>query len=284
MTTITVLGATGFIGSHLVRRLDALGLAYEAPGRGEDLRGRDLGAVVDCAGVTAGFRERPLDVAESHVCLIERLLRGSRAESLTYLSSAGLYYGGASPAREEDAVRLAPADADYFYNVAKAMGEALTLSGHPRGRVVRLATVYGGRLRAEGFLSQVLREVVTKGETTLGMALESSRDYVNVHDAVGCLIDIAIGGRHPVYNVGSGHNVTNRQLAARLTELAGCRVRVAAGAPRIAYPPLDVERIREEFDFRGSDLLEDLPDLLRAYREEASGARGLDPEGFDRRA
>ena len=284
MTKITVLGATGYIGSHLVRRLDALGLDYEAPRREEDLRGRDLGAVIDCAGVTAGFRERPLDVAESHVCLVERVLRGSHCESLTYLSSAGLYYGGDSPAGEGDAVRLVPADADYLYNVAKAMGEALTLSGHPRGRVVRLATVYGGSLRAEGFLSQVLREVVTEGETTLGMALESSRDYVNVHDAVGCLIDIAIGGRHRVYNVGSGHNVTNRQLAARLTELTGCRVKVAGGAPSIEYPSLDVRRVREEFAFHGSDLLGDLPDLLRAYREEASGPRGLDPGGVNRRA
>ena len=160
------------------------------------------------------------------------------------------------------------------------MGEALTLSGHPRGRVIRLATVYGGRLRGEGFLSQVLREVVTKGETTLGMALESSRDYVNVDDAVGCLIDIAIGGHHRVYNLGSGRNVTNRQLVARLTELTGCRVKVAAGAPQISYPPLDVERIRQEFGFRGSNLLDDLSDLLSAYRSGARGAAMLDREGI----
>lgn len=283
MTKITVLGATGFIGSHLVRRLDALGLNYDAPRRDEDLRGRNLGVVVDCAGVTAGYRGRPLDVAESHVCLVERLFRGSRAESFTYLSSAGLYFGGPSPAGEGDAVRLVPPDPDYLYNVAKAMGEALTLSGHPRGRVVRLATVYGGSLRAEGFLSHVLREVVTKGETTLGMSLDSSRDYISIHEAVGCLIDIAVGGRHPVYNVGSGHNVTNRQLGARLTELTGCRVKVAAGAPCVAYPTLDVERVRQEFGFRGSSLLDDLPNLLRAYREGASSPSAR-PEGVDGRA
>lgn len=271
---ITVLGARGFIGSNVVRRLDALGLEHEAPRREDDLRGRDLGAVIDCAGVTAGFRERPLDVAESHVCLVERTLRECRSESFTYLSSAGVYYGGSSPAREPDAVHLLPADPDYLYNVAKTMGEALTLSGHPHGRVVRLATVYGGSLRAEGFLSQVLRDVVTKGETTLGMALESSRDYVNVHDAVGCLIDIAISGSHPVYNLGSGHNVTNHQLAARLTELTGCRVRMARGAPLVSYPALDVERVRQEFGFRTSHLLEDLPDLLRAYQEAAFGTAG----------
>lgn len=270
MTKITVLGGTGFIGSHLARRLGSLGIDHDAPGRDEELGRRDLGAVVDCAGVTTGFRERPLEVAESHVCLVERLLRESRFESFTYVSSAGLYYGGSSPAREDQAIRLLPGNIDYLYNVAKAAGEAVTLSGHPRGRVVRLATAYGGCLRSEGFLSQVLRDVVTTETVMLGTALESSRDYVSVHDAVRCLVDIAIGGRHRVYNLGSGHNVTNRQLAARLTELTGCRVRVAAGAPRIAYPSLDVERVREEFDFRGSDLLEDLPELLRVYRAQAS--------------
>jgi len=47
-------------------------------------------------------------------------------------------------------------------------------------------------------------------------------------------------------------------------------VRVAAGAPCIAYPALDVERAQEEFAFRGSDLLDDLPGLLDAYRDAAS--------------
>ena len=91
MTKITVLGASGFIGSHLVRELDARGLDHEAPPREEDLGGRDLATVIDCAGITADFRERPLDVAESHVCLVERVLRTSRCESFTYLSSAGIY-------------------------------------------------------------------------------------------------------------------------------------------------------------------------------------------------
>ncbi|MBA2429479.1 MAG: hypothetical protein H0V55_07135 [Thermoleophilaceae bacterium] len=44
MNTITVLGADGFIGSHLVRRIEALGLDHRAPRRDEDLRGRDLGS------------------------------------------------------------------------------------------------------------------------------------------------------------------------------------------------------------------------------------------------
>jgi nucleoside-diphosphate-sugar epimerase len=271
---ITVLGAGGFIGSHLVRRLGALGLDHRAPRREEDLRGRDLGVVVDCAGVT-DFRERPLDAVEGHVCRLERLLRESRFESLTYLSTLAVYRRVGAPAHEDDPLALVP-DSD-LYAISKAMGESLVLSCHPRGRVVRLASVYGADLRSGVFLSSVLRDVVTKGEVTLGTALESSRDYVSVHDVVDCLIDIAPAGRHRVYNVASGRTVSNGQLAARLAETSGCQVAVAPGAPILSYPRMDIERVREEFGFEPSHLLDDLPGLLDEYRDGLTRAESAPP-------
>jgi nucleoside-diphosphate-sugar epimerase len=99
------------------------------------------------------------------------------------------------------------------------------------------------------------------------MGLDSSRDYVSVRDVADYLIDIATAGRHRVYNVASGRNVSNRELAARLEELTGATVTVAPGAPNVSYPPMDVTRVREEFGFRASDLLDELPGLLEAYRE-----------------
>ncbi len=273
MSKITVLGSTGFIGSHLLRRLETLGLDHEAPGRDDDLRGRDLGLVIDCAGVT-DFRERPLDTAHTHVCRLEPILRESRCESLTYLSTIGVYRRSSAPAREDDALPLAPIAGEDLYGISKAMGESLTLSCHPRGRVIRLASVYGPDIWSQRFLSSVLREVVTTGKLTLRTALESSRDYVGVHDVVDCLIDIATAGRHRVYNVASGRNVSNRQLVDRLQELTGCAVRVAPGAPRVSFPRLAVERVREEFGFEASSVLTDLPYLLDAYREGVAAEPG----------
>jgi nucleoside-diphosphate-sugar epimerase len=106
------------------------------------------------------------------------------------------------------------------------------------------------------------------------MGLDSSRDYVSVHDVADCLIDIATAGRRRVYNVASGRNVSNGELATRLEELTGCTVTVAPGAPTVTYPPMDVTRLREEFGFRACDVLSDLPQLLEAYREGvAAGPR-----------
>jgi len=219
---------------------------------------------VDCAGVT-DFRERPLDAVEAHVCRLERLLRESRFESLTYLSTLGVYRRAGAPAREDDPLPLLPGSD--LYSMSKAMGESLVLSCHPRGRVVRLASVYGPDLRSQLFVASVLREVVATGELTLRTALESSRDYVSVYDVAECLVDIATVGRHRVYNVASGRKVSNGQLAARLMGLTGCRVTVTPGAPRVSYPRMDTERVRQEFGLEASDLLEDIPGLLDVYRD-----------------
>lgn len=260
---ITVLGASGFIGSHLVCRLQALGLDTATPGRDEDLRGRDLGTVVDCAGVT-DHRERPLDAVEAHVCRLKRLLQECRLESLVYLSTLSVYRRTQAPAREEDPVTLEPASD--LYAISKAMGESLVLAGHPRGRVARLASVYGPDRRSTLFLPSVLREVASTGRLTLRSAPASSRDYVSVHDVADCVARIAIAGRHRLYNVGSGRTVSNGRLAERLAELTGCEVTVAPGAPVISYPAMEIGRLRAEFGFQPADLIQDLPSLLGELR------------------
>jgi nucleoside-diphosphate-sugar epimerase len=270
MTKVTVVGATGFIGSHLVRRLAALDLEHESPSRGEDLSGGDLGIVFYCAGVTSAFRRRPFDTVDAHVCYLNHLLRDCHSESLVYLSSARLYRGSGPIPREDEPVRVNPAEPDQLYDVSKAMGESLVLSTHPNGRIVRLPHVYGAGDRPGTFLRTVLDEVVTTGEATMRTSLESSRDYVSVDDTVSCLLRIAQDARHRIYNVGSGRQVSNGQIAARLEELCDCRVRAAPGSPRVDFPALNVNRISEEFGFQASDVLDDLPGLLDAARKEAA--------------
>src|SRR4051812_11177152 len=64
----TVLGASGFIGSHLMRWLESQSLPYWAPKRCENVLGRPLGHVIYCIGLTADFRGRPYDTVRAHVC------------------------------------------------------------------------------------------------------------------------------------------------------------------------------------------------------------------------
>jgi len=133
---LTVLGASGFIGSHLVNSLRAEGIEHDAPARGDDLTGRHLGHVVFCIGVTADFRSRPFDTVEAHVCRLLDVVKNCSFESLTYLSSTRVYRSGDGPAREGDHLVMDPQRIDDLYGLSKATGEALVAA---RGRADRTA-------------------------------------------------------------------------------------------------------------------------------------------------
>ncbi|MBV9064181.1 MAG: NAD-dependent dehydratase, partial [Methylobacteriaceae bacterium] len=91
MNEVTILGASGFIGSNLRRAVQAAGLPCYAPGRAEALRTGPLGTVFYCIGVTADFRTRPFDTVAAHVCRLSRVLQGCEFDALIYLSSTRVY-------------------------------------------------------------------------------------------------------------------------------------------------------------------------------------------------
>ena len=117
---VTVLGATGFIGSHLVEKLKKLGMRVFAPRRDEEVEGRDLGRVIYCIGLTADFRERPIETVEAHVCRLARVLRDCDFQLLLYMSSTRLYKSNPAPAREENAIQVTSLDPDDLYNASTA--------------------------------------------------------------------------------------------------------------------------------------------------------------------
>lgn len=271
MTTLTVLGASGFIGSHLARRLAELGRDPLTPPRGEDLAGADLGDVVYCVGLTADYRSRPLETVEAHVCHLARVLRECRMRSLLYLSSVRLYRAGSSTAAEDDDLVLNPAEPADVYGLSKAMGEALALASGLDVRIARLAHVYGYDPASPNFLASVIREALG-GEIVLRTALASSKDYLGIDDTVEALIAILDRGEERIYNVASGTPVTHGEIMRRLADITGCRVRVAPDAPTTRYPPLAVDRLRRLVGTTPSGLLEDLPELVRAYAGAAAAS------------
>jgi len=268
---ITVLGATGFIGSHLIRHLAESGVAWQAPARGESLRGRSLGNVIDCAGITGDFRIRPYDTVDAHVGRIVDIARHSSLDSFVYLSSTRLYKDHpSSPAREEDDLKSSPVGVGGLYNLSKAMGEAVTLTLGERGCVVRLSNVYGRGSEGHNFLASIVTDALTKGRIELETSLDSAKDYVSIADVVELLPQLAAGGRERIYNVAGGVNVTNREIVEAIAGLTGCSVSVKPDSETWVYPEIDIERVRREFGFSPSPLLGDLPALVDSYKMQVA--------------
>jgi nucleoside-diphosphate-sugar epimerase len=259
----TVVGGSGFIGSHLVRWLSRQGIPVWVPAREESMAGRSLGHVVYAAGITADFRERPLDAIKAHVSDLASLLAAAQYESLLYLSSTRVYRNS-NLTTEAASFTVNPAALGDLYDLSKLMGEAACLSNpRPSVRVARLSNVYGNGDSSDAFLPSLLRQAVRSRRVLLESALSSEKDYVSVEAIVPMLVRIALGARERIYNVASGVNTSNAEIASILEGIADCQVSVRADAPEIRYPLISVQRLKDEFDFRAPALRDDLPGLVR---------------------
>ena len=257
---ITVLGASGFIGSNVAAYLERAGLEFQAVSRGQEWPAGALGHVIDCIGVTADFRERPYDAVDAHVSRLLDFVRRASFESLLYLSSARLYLGRTGVAHEDDDVFVNPLRFEDIYNISKVMGESIVLALGAKGRVARPANVYGTG-QSDTFLSRVLSEA-RDGAIAFQSAPETVRDYVRVDDVAEVLVKIAAGGRERIYNIASGVAVKDAELAGAIARHSGCRVTFAPDAVPALFPRIDNERIRAEFGFTTPSLMDALPSLL----------------------
>ena len=265
----TVLGSKGFIGRHLTLSLREQGIEVDTPPRdAADLRGKNLGHVVYAIGLTGNFRQQLRATVEAHVNVLQKLLEGAVFDSWLYLSSTRVYGGlpAGATGRETEKISVMPSF-DTLYDLSKLLGEAVCL-GHaqPTVRVARLSNVYGADQGANSFLGAVLAAAIEKGEVTLQESPASSKDYICIDDAIQLIQAIATGGRERLYNVASGKNTAHKDLAAKI-ETCGYKVHFKPDAPTRAFPAIDASRIKQEFRAAPRALLDDLPILIEAMKQ-----------------
>ena len=272
----TLIGAEGFIGSHLRRRLQRDGWDCRASPRDDPgLLRRPLGTVFYCAGLTADFAQRPHDTVRAHVALLNEILASARFDALVYLSSTRLYDSLPGIAADEDSgLLLNPAQPRHLYDLSKALGESLCRhAGQGRARVARLACVYAGAEDADGFIGNLLRRLRQHQASAAGrgdgaaLEIDTSahvwRDYVHIDDVLDALLHIATGGSQAAYNLASGVNVSNAQLFQRLGQLAGCEIRATRSQRMPCAAPVSIARLRAEFGWQPVPVLDMLEPLVR---------------------
>lgn len=268
MSRFAVFGATGFVGSRLVARLEATGHAVARITRANwPEPGTDLGHVIFTIGMTADFREKPFETVDAQVQKLHAALHDYTYESFLYLSSTRVYRQQADTS-EGAALALNPNNPDDLYNATKIAGESLCLTlKNPAIRVARLSNLFGVPAPSQSFLAAVLAEARRTGRVTFRTAPEAEKDYLDVESAASALIAIALSGRERLYNVASGVNVSNGALAETLASL-GIACHFELGAPAMRFSPLSVERLAREFGHAPRSLLAALPALLAASPED----------------
>lgn len=263
---ITILGSSGFIGSHLLNALKQKHVEVYAPDLDGAINSRDdLGSVIYCIGLTSDFRSRPFDTVEAHVCILRKLLTTSRFSSFTYLSSTRVY-GCSVDTSEMASLKVDPSKLEHLYNLSKLTGEALVLnSGIPLPKVVRLSNVVGLREDSNIFIDQILKEGLDRGFVELQTSFESIKDYIYIDDVISLIYAISVHSEPGIFNVASGEQTSHAELVDLITRKFGFPVKEAPGAPTSVTTLIDTCKIKAVFRYSPSRFGAFFPAFLNAY-------------------
>jgi nucleoside-diphosphate-sugar epimerase len=260
---VLVTGATGFVGSHLVGRLAALGADVVAAGVGMGWRPivRDLSrkgvvrfvdlktfwhpaslkrVAPDLAGIEyvvhLGYEmprgssvvEREIDDNLRNVVGALRIIKNlpPSVKKICFASSASVYGPySLKPVKETDTPHPAT-----IYAIGKVATEGyLQQYANETGvsvSALRFATIYGTLETDPRAIPNFIRSVLAGKSPVIRGDGEDIRDYVHVTDVVNATIR-ALSMRQDVFriiNIGSGKGYSTRQIAERIIQLAGADV------------------------------------------------------------
>jgi nucleoside-diphosphate-sugar epimerase len=264
----TILGASGFIGSHLKTYLEAQSYECFCPEKNHVFsKNENLGHVFYCIGLTSDFRQKPMETVRAHVCKLMDVLENSNYESFLYLSSTRVY-SGSNTGKENESISVNPQDFSDLYNISKLMGESICLSlPNSKVRVVRLSNVIGKDFNSDNFLFSLIKESVDKNKITLGLPLKAAKDYVKIEDVVKIITLISQNGTQRIYNVASGIQISNEQIVNNIKKYVNCEVESVQQTELLKFPQISIEKIKSEFNFQSKTILEDLEELILDYKQ-----------------
>jgi nucleoside-diphosphate-sugar epimerase len=264
----SIFGANGLVGSAVAAELEAEGRAVRRITRGAwPETGEALGHVIFTIGMTADFRSRLIETFDLQILRLHEAFDRYSFDSFTYLSSARVY-AGAKSTSEGAELLVRPTSVDHAYNITKLAGESRCfVEDNPQVRVVRLSNVYGTQDASNLFLTAVMRDAVANGAVTIGQSPLSSKDYIAVEDAAKAIVRIAQRGRHRLYNVACGRNVTHREIADILVS-ENYSVDFREGGALADFPVIDAGRLDAEFGLAREGLQTGMVRVLRALEQK----------------
>jgi nucleoside-diphosphate-sugar epimerase len=298
---ILIIGASSFLGGHLLRAASAAGHTVLTSGRSGDWSLRlDLVAdppervasliataapdvVVNCAGATSGGADvlAAANITGVHT-LVTALLAGAQAGEgtrprLVHIASAAEYGPSADglPVTEETVPRPVG-----LYGATKLGGTRLVELARTAGLdavALRVFNVVGAGSPEDslpGAAAAQLRQLPPGGSLKLG-PLEAVRDFVDARDVADAVLATAAAPTlpHAIVNVGSGVGVQAKVLVEHLLAVTGLAVTVHEDAPGSARSAglggqqADISRAALDFGWRPRrDLADSALDLWKGAR------------------
>jgi nucleoside-diphosphate-sugar epimerase len=269
LAMITLLGATGFIGSNILKKMESETIPFYAPARDEEFSGKSLGDIIYCIGLTNDAKYKPFETLEAQVNKLKYIIERCQFDSITYCSSTRIYIHNGKDTDESSLINVAVTDPFEFFNLTKLTAESLLVNTVKNYKVVRLSNIFGNDFNSDNFLTSIIKDALTTGKIVLRSSSVSQKDYLHVSDAANIITAIASNNAASgIYNVASGFNISNGEILEVISGITKCEVEYAPDAQNIIFSPIAVKRIRNELGFRpGAPLLETIPQIIEDFKK-----------------
>ena len=218
-----LVGARGYIGSHLADRLKSLSIQYiPIASRTQfydivnSLQGESIETVYWCASAFMPNQVSAVatDGIDEFEYLCDSMNRNLSFQTLILLSSLGQ--------AKDDFLRLPEHLKDpvamYFDNRFR-LEEKFFQFDCP-GAILRLANVYGPRVAHQyGVIASWIRSVQNAQPITVTEVLENSRDYIYIGDVIDAIIAARSSQGKDILDIGTGSKTSLSQLITIISEI-----------------------------------------------------------------
>jgi nucleoside-diphosphate-sugar epimerase len=223
------------------------------------LPGDRVVAVINVAAVTTIDPREELEQAGHAAAVnvtgaanVARWTIRSTEARLIHVSSGAVYGPSGAKRAVEETVEPRPAS---VYGITKLAGERLVqrLCGESNRShaIARLTNVYGP-MEVAGESRAVISDIATWSESArAGEPLyvpnpDRRRDYVYVADAASAVVDLALAPsvKFPIFNVASGVDISDREVASTIAGLCDTTIVIGAGGDLGYRPRLAIDRIQ----------------------------------------
>ena len=264
----TVFGK-GFVGVNLVNFLKKKNYKFFLPKRNQYIINKNLNNIIYCIG-SDNWVNNPKGSFDSNLGIVKKIIFNNKFESFTLISSTRLYLSNTkSKCNEESLIEIRPTIRNFYYNSLKLMAESLCLSlPNKKIKVVRMSNLFGDNFTNQIYLlPNLIRSSLVNKKINITINKKSSKDFINVDEALDLLLKIIRKSKYRLYNIASGKNIKLSTIAENIKKITNCKINYVNQRQLVKEPIIDIGRIRKEFKFEPrKDLIKSLNQLIINYR------------------
>jgi nucleoside-diphosphate-sugar epimerase len=262
----TIVGANGFIGSHLAKKMSINGYEVEKIGREHAPQSnKEYGTIIYCAGIKYDFVTRVCDLINAHITNLMSWLQ-TKHQKFIYLSSARIYMEQETGLETNEDFTIKTND---LYNQSKILAESVCTALDNRSIILRPSNVVGLEFHSTSFFWQIFKQALETQSIQTQEKATNTRDYIPLHYLLDCIVKLIEVDANGIYNVSSNIKLTNGEICHKISELVPIS-HINFGEKTITFPTIPNDKIVAQTHIDCPHPLETIGAVYQQYIENMS--------------